>query len=238
MFVIQLLINMDNENMDYKTYYANHLGEEVDQYGVRIMASTKLKMNANPKGRAVIFVTLPELANEAERFKSIFTKLLFESDVYSGLTCDGFKNKLSELANTDTYNGDLFIMMFIGKGYNEHIIGRTDTSQWPPNECNIMAISEIVATFGWTRSPALRHKSKVFIFNCDRIKIASNVCNFIVTNSYFNFKRDGHLLGPIESPLINKLTMLNPKFDVNKEQTHVIYACCEDVKPNGNRFNG
>ncbi|CAG2104460.1 unnamed protein product [Medioppia subpectinata] len=173
--------------------------------------TSHLKKDANPKGRVIIFVTLPELANEAERFKSIFTQLLFKSDVYSGLTCDEIKNKLTEVANTDTYNGDAFIMMFIGNGFNEHIIGRTDTSQWPPNECDIMAFSEIVATFAWTRAPALRHKTKQL---SPKIEMVAD------------------FMGPIESSLINKLKMLDPKFDFDNTQTHVIYACREGFRIN------
>ncbi|CAG2106299.1 unnamed protein product [Medioppia subpectinata] len=101
---------------------------------LRTITSKEFKMDANPRGRAIIFVTLPELANEAERFRSIFSQLLFDTEVNSLFTRDQIQTKLSEVATTDSNHGDAFIMMFIGDGYNEQIIGwRPDTdNEWPP----------------------------------------------------------------------------------------------------------
>ncbi|CAG2105679.1 unnamed protein product [Medioppia subpectinata] len=95
---------------------------------------------------------------------------------------DQIKTKLTSVATTDSYHGDAFIMMFIGDGYNEQIIGwRPDTeNEWPPPAGDCMAFSEIVATFGWTRAPALRQKTKVFIINCDRLKVSIDKYDTIV----------------------------------------------------------
>ncbi|CAG2118889.1 unnamed protein product, partial [Medioppia subpectinata] len=137
-------------------------------------------MDSTPRGRAIIIVTQSELANEAEQFKSIFTQLLFETEVYSLITCDEIQIKLTQLANTNEYNGNAFIMMFIGNGYNENIIGyrEPNDTQWPPENHNLLPISDIVATFAWTRAPVLRDKIKVFIFNCDRLRYGS-WCNLV-----------------------------------------------------------
>ncbi|CAG2102805.1 unnamed protein product [Medioppia subpectinata] len=203
-------------------------------------ASMHLQLDAKPRGRAVILVTIPELANEAERFRSIFTQLLFKPEVYTLITRDEIIATLTEVANTDCYHGDAFIMMFIGNGYNENIIGyrRPADNEWPPEECNLMPISEIVATFSWTRAPALRQKSKVLIFNCERTKIDSEMYTKIVRNRDFWVNSDKCDLGPNEPPLVDKMIMLDSQFNTHNEQIHVIYSCREGYESWYSPVNG
>ncbi|CAG2105080.1 unnamed protein product, partial [Medioppia subpectinata] len=148
--------------------------------------------------------------------------------VYLLLTRDQIQTKLTQVANSDEYNGDAFIMMFIGDGYNENIIGYRDPNdtQLPPENHNLLPISDIVATFAWTRAPVLRYKTKVFIFNCDRLKVDVDLYKTIVTND-FCVKSAEMILGHKEPALINKLTMLDPQFKHDNNQIYVIYSCRE-----------
>ncbi|CAG2100953.1 unnamed protein product [Medioppia subpectinata] len=131
------------------------------------------QMDARPRGVAIIFVTNTDLYNEAERFRSIFEQLLFDSVVHVQLTRDQIMDRLSEVSDSpEKYHGDAFVMMFIGPGYNENIIGWSAQPQWPPASADVMPISDIMDMFSETRCSRLRLKLKLFIFNCCRQKFS------------------------------------------------------------------
>ncbi|CAG2116271.1 unnamed protein product [Medioppia subpectinata] len=185
--------------------------------------SNELKMDAKPRGVALIFVTVPELALEAERYRSIFQQLLFEPVICPALTRDQTVAKLSEMADTNTkYKGDAFIMMFIGHGYNERIIGWSAFPQWPPAPRDVLPIRDIVAMFSKTRCRPLAQKAKLFIFNtCSEMSGTECVAP-----------------GFVNSQSIDTMASLDTNWKNDNKLTHVIYACSQGSKAWHEPVNG
>ncbi|CAG2121244.1 unnamed protein product, partial [Medioppia subpectinata] len=137
---------------------------------LRSHTSKQLDMASNPRGVAIIIVTEPDLYLEADRFGSIFQQLLFTPTIHRGLTRDQIVDVLTAVAKSkEKYKADAFIMMFIGHGVNESIIG---CSAQPPAPSDELPIRDIVTMFSDRNSRALRQKTKLFVFNCCREKEA------------------------------------------------------------------
>ncbi|CAG2116333.1 unnamed protein product [Medioppia subpectinata] len=198
---------------------------------LRSHTSKQLDMASNPRGVAIIIVTEPDLYLEADRFGSIFQQLLFTPAIHRGLTRDQIVNVLAAVANSrEKYKADAFIMMFIGHGVNESIIG---CSAQPPAPSDELPIRDIVAMFSDRNSRALRQKTKLVVFNCCREKeaqaakvkpgaIAVNVANNKCVNC-----RGRLVCTKCETSLIDTLTFLDSTWKNENKQTHVIYACAE-----------
>ncbi|CAG2113584.1 unnamed protein product [Medioppia subpectinata] len=141
---------------------------------LRSDTSKQCKMETKPRGVALVFVTIPELYNEAERFRSIYEQLEFTAYLHQGFSRDEIFAELTDMAQSKgkyagKYKGDAFIMMFIGHGFNESIIGWSAQPQWPPADDTVLPIRDIMTMFSETgKCRALREKIKIFIFNCCR----------------------------------------------------------------------
>ncbi|CAG2108958.1 unnamed protein product [Medioppia subpectinata] len=210
--------------------YDIHLNVEPAR-ALRSDTSKELKMDANPRGVALIFVTEPDLSLEAERFRSICEQLLFEPYLHQGFTKMQIVARLTEVAQSKKkYKGDAFVMIFIGHGYNEKIIG------WSAGgDDNVLPIRDIVDMFSETRCRALRQKTKVFVFNCCRVKFAEEALPLPdaqpVNIGSECAKCHGRLAcTKCEPTMMDTLQHLDPQWKKENKQTHVIYACAEGLK--------
>ncbi|CAG2107591.1 unnamed protein product, partial [Medioppia subpectinata] len=168
---------------------------------LRTNTSQALKMDAKPRGVALVFVIEPDLYLEAERF--------------------------SEVAKLDKYKGDAFVMMFIGHGYNERIIGWSAQPQWPPAPDDVLPIKDIVAMFCELKCRALREKTKVFIFNCCRERFVDTTATPSGVRCH-KCKRELTLTcAKCEPTGTDTMASLDPKWKAMNKQTHVIYACAQ-----------
>ncbi|CAG2174805.1 unnamed protein product, partial [Oppiella nova] len=121
--------------------------------------STYFRMDSMPRGRAVIFVTIPELRNETLRWQSLLEQIYFRVEIHQGLTCDGINTVLDAVVD-DRNEGDSLIVMFIGHGHDEKVQG---SGEAPGDE---MSVKTIVDKFSEDKCPSLRNKHKIFVFNC------------------------------------------------------------------------
>ncbi|CAG2108957.1 unnamed protein product, partial [Medioppia subpectinata] len=132
--------------------------------------------------------------------------------------------------------GDAFIMMFIGHGFNESIIGWSAQPQWPPADDTVLPIRDIMTMFSETgKCRALREKIKIFIFNCcrERVAVTAQPKPGAVTVNIGSAcaKCLGRLVcTKCEPTMIDTLATLDPTWKEKNKLTHVIYACAEGSK--------
>ncbi|CAG2161379.1 unnamed protein product, partial [Oppiella nova] len=172
-------------------------------------------MEGTPRGRAIIFVTVDDLLNESLRFKWILEKMFFKVDIHRQLTCAQISDILDVVSN-EKHDGDAFIMMFIGHGYDEKIQG------WQERDGDELAISKIVDKFSENNCLSLRNKPKIFLFNCCRI-------------STFYEPKQIHVSGVFKldnNQLVIDLTSIDKNWENENKRTYIIYACAEGTAIN------
>ncbi|CAG2173722.1 unnamed protein product [Oppiella nova] len=171
--------------------------------------STYFRMDSKPRGRAVIFCTIPELRNETLRWQSLLEQIYFRVEIHQGLTCDGINTVLNAVVD-DRNEGDSLIVMFLGHGHDEKVQG---SGEAPGDE---MSIKTIVDKFSEDKCPSLRNKPKIFLFNCCR-------------NKWPQREVPAKYLANSKLLVVNLESIDTSWVNVNK-RTYVIYACAEGVE--------
>ncbi|CAG2113583.1 unnamed protein product [Medioppia subpectinata] len=190
-------------------------------------------MESRPRGVALVFVTEPRLEHEGERFRSIYEQLEFKTYLHQRFSRDAIFAELTMMAQSKgkyagKYKGDAFIMMFIGHGVDEKIIGWLEQPQWPPADDTVLPIRDIVDMFSEKKCRALRQKTKMFIFNCCREKLDEADVQLSGAPPINTGGLCAKCQGPTgETTKVDTLATLDPTWKQQNKQTHVIYACAE-----------
>ncbi|CAG2170964.1 unnamed protein product [Oppiella nova] len=122
-----------------------------------------------PRGKAVIFLSIPGFLNEANRFASVFKQLYFDVVVYFISSCEPMVTNLQALAQLP-YEGDALIVMYIGHGADEKI--------WINNGDEVK-IFKIVDLFAKGKCHSTFEKvPKIFVLNCCRNSQLSGPNNY------------------------------------------------------------
>ncbi|CAG2174909.1 unnamed protein product [Oppiella nova] len=123
-------------------------------------------MNGAPRGRVLLFLQVPDLQNEADRFDDLFQKLFFSVKVYRNYSCDQIVDTL-KTASEGEFKEDALIVMFIGHGRDQMVQGNG-----PSDEIHI---KKLVDLFSENKCHVtLRPKPKIFVFNCCRYYTGAN----------------------------------------------------------------
>ncbi|CAG2163795.1 unnamed protein product [Oppiella nova] len=85
-------------------------------------ASRWFVMDGAPRGRVLLFLQVPDLQNEADRFDDLFQKLFFSVDVYKNYSCDEIVDTLKTVSEGE-FKKDALIVMFIGHGRDQMVQG-------------------------------------------------------------------------------------------------------------------
>ncbi|CAG2167675.1 unnamed protein product [Oppiella nova] len=108
---------------------------------LRSGSSRYFPMNSNPRGRAIVFVTVDGLDVEIMRWKSIFGQLGFQYEVYREAPCSQIRDVLLGVS-CQRFVADALFVMVIGRGFDQKIYGygKRDVD-------NEMSFTEIVDIF-------------------------------------------------------------------------------------------
>lgn len=148
------------------------------------MKSMSYPMTRNPRGKAIIINNVKDLAQrESERFKCIFTQLLFKVSMLFNLTAEEIENKMIEIRDeidqeyeNNDYKPQALIVMVISHGQDDRVYGKnylngSDLEDWAQ-------IHDIVDIFGGD-DDYLSGFVKMFFFNCCR---TGNLIEMIIWN--------------------------------------------------------
>ncbi|CAG2168186.1 unnamed protein product [Oppiella nova] len=167
---------------------------------LRSGGSRYFSMDSNPRGRAIVFVTVDGLDVEIMRWKSIFEQLGFQYEVYREAPFSQIRDVLLGVS-CQRFDADALFIMFIGGLYNGKLRGSGDRSD------NEMSVTEIVDMFCESNCVSLRNKPKMFVFNTCRMSTDVG-------------KGGQHIESDIQ--------MENLRKNVN-QRTYVIYALSKSV---------
>jgi hypothetical protein len=134
---------------------------EVIQSKFEMKGSLIYQMTKNPRGKCFIILNEPKLTKESERFECVFSQLYFTVKKLFNLKSAQILDELEILVNDKSLDkNEAFILMIIGHGINERVIGFDNKDSIP--------ITEIVDVFSEKNCPYLKQTPKLFFFNCCR----------------------------------------------------------------------
>ncbi|CAG2166346.1 unnamed protein product [Oppiella nova] len=112
-------------------------------------------MDGAPRGRVLLFLQVPDLQNEADRFDDLFQKLFFSVNVYRNYSCDQIVDTL-KTASEGEFRKDALIVMFIGHGRDQMVQGNGASDE--------IHIKKLVDLFSENKCHVtLRLKPKIFL---------------------------------------------------------------------------
>ncbi len=134
---------------------------EVIKSKAEMKGSLIYQMTKNPRGNCIIILNEPKLTKELERFESVFSQLYFTVRKLVNLKAARILDELEILAKDKILDkNEAFILMIIGHGINEGVIGFENQDSIP--------ITEIVDIFSEKNCLYLKQSPKLFFFNCCR----------------------------------------------------------------------
>jgi hypothetical protein len=134
---------------------------EVIHSKAEMKGSLIYQMTKNPRGKCIIILNEPKLTKELERFESVFSQLYFTVEKLVNLKSARILDEFETLAKDKALDKtEAFVLMIIGHGVNEGVIGFDNKDPIP--------ITEIVDIFSEKNCQYLKQTPKLFFFNCCR----------------------------------------------------------------------